>query len=72
MPLQGILSAEPQVRMTRAAEEGVGRAHELVGYFVGQSVGRLTSIRPAAAVFEEIVTDCDATLEMVRNGRIAI
>lgn len=72
MPLQGILSAEPQVRITRAAEEGEGRAGELVGYFVGQAVGRLNAIRPAAEVFDEIVTDCEATLARVRDGEIAI
>ena len=72
MPLQGILSAEPQVRITQAAEQGVGRADELVGYFVGQAVGRLRSIRPAAEVFAEIVADCEATLQRVRDGAIAL
>lgn len=72
MPLQGILSAEAQVRITRAAERGVGRAEDLVGYFVGQAVGRLNSIRPAAEVFEEIVTECAATLQKARSGEIAI
>lgn len=72
MPLQGILSAEPQVRITRAAEEGAGRADELVGYFVGQAVGRLAAIRPASEVFEEIVGDCEAALGRVRSGEIGV
>ncbi|MEZ5076812.1 MAG: nitronate monooxygenase family protein [Solirubrobacterales bacterium] len=72
MPLQGILSAEPQVRITRAAEAGAGRADELVGYFVGQAVGRLGGIRPAAEVFAEIVADCDAALARVRSGQISV
>ena len=70
MPLQGILSAEPQVRMTRAAESGDGRADEMVGYFVGQAAGRIARVRPAAEVVAEIVGDCEATLEGVREGRI--
>ena len=72
MPLQGILSAEPQVRMTRAAEAGQGRAEEVVGYFVGQAVGRLRHGRSVAEVFEEMITECDATLARVRSGDIAI
>jgi NAD(P)H-dependent flavin oxidoreductase YrpB (nitropropane dioxygenase family) len=62
MPLQGILTAEPQVRISRAAEAGVSGGRELAGYFVGQVVGRLRSVRPAAEVFTEIVRDCDEAL----------
>jgi hypothetical protein len=62
MPLQGILFAEPQVRISRAAEAGQGRAEELVNYFVGQAVGRLNAVRPAADVVEEIVSECDRIL----------
>jgi len=63
MPLQGILSAEPQVRISRAAEAGQGRAHELANYFVGQVVGRLDAVRPARVVVEEIVGDCRRILD---------
>jgi NAD(P)H-dependent flavin oxidoreductase YrpB (nitropropane dioxygenase family) len=62
MPLQGILAAEPWVRISRAAEAGDGRADELLTYFVGQVVGRLDAVRPAAEVVEEIVRDCEAIL----------
>jgi len=62
MPLQGILAAEPWVRISRAAEAGDGRAHELLTYFVGQVVGRLDAVRPAADVVEEMVGDCAAIL----------
>lgn len=62
MPLQGILSAEPQVRISRAAEAGEGRADELANYFVGQVVGRLSEVRPAAVVVEELVGDCERIL----------
>jgi NAD(P)H-dependent flavin oxidoreductase YrpB (nitropropane dioxygenase family) len=62
MPLQGILTAEPQVRISRAAEAGVEGGRELAGYFVGQVVGRLNAVRPAAEVFAEMVRDCEAAL----------
>jgi NAD(P)H-dependent flavin oxidoreductase YrpB (nitropropane dioxygenase family) len=62
MPLQGILAAEPWVRISRAAEAGEGRAEELLTYFVGQVVGRLDAVRPAADVVEEMVGDCAAIL----------
>ena len=63
MPHQGILYAEPQVRIARGAEQDAGRSRELATYFVGQVVGRLDSVRPAAVVFDEIVTDCAALIE---------
>jgi NAD(P)H-dependent flavin oxidoreductase YrpB (nitropropane dioxygenase family) len=62
MPLQGILAAEPWVRISRAAEAGEGRAEELLTYFVGQFVGRLHAARPAAEVVAEMVGDCAALL----------
>jgi NAD(P)H-dependent flavin oxidoreductase YrpB (nitropropane dioxygenase family) len=62
MPLQGILAAEPWVRISRAAEAGEGRAEELLTYFVGQVVGRLHAARPAAEVVAEMVGDCAALL----------
>ena len=63
MPHQGILYAEPQVRIARGAAADAGRSRELATYFVGQVVGRLDSVRPAAAIFDEIVTDCAALLD---------
>lgn len=65
MPYQGILYAEPQVRVSRAADAGHGPANELLTYFVGQVVGRLDRVRPAAEVFAEIVSDC----ERITRGR---
>jgi hypothetical protein len=49
-----------------AAEAGEGRANELVTYFVGQVVGRLDAVRPAAEVVEEIVGECAAILVSAR------
>jgi NAD(P)H-dependent flavin oxidoreductase YrpB (nitropropane dioxygenase family) len=62
MPHQGILYAEPQVRIARGAEADAGRSRELATYFVGQVVGRLNQVRPAAEVVEEMVTECAALL----------
>lgn len=58
MPHQGILYAEPQVRIARGAAAGAGRSRELATYFVGQVVGRLSDVRPAAEVVAEIVAEC--------------
>jgi NAD(P)H-dependent flavin oxidoreductase YrpB (nitropropane dioxygenase family) len=65
MPHQGILYAEPQVRLFRAADDGHPGATELVTYFVGQVVGRLNEVRPAADVYREIVTECEEILGSV-------
>jgi NAD(P)H-dependent flavin oxidoreductase YrpB (nitropropane dioxygenase family) len=62
MPHQGILYAEPQVRIARGAAAGAGRSRELATYFVGQVVGRLDQVRPAADVVAEIVDECAALL----------
>jgi len=63
MPHQGILYAEPQVRIARGAAVDAGRSRELATYFVGQVVGRLDRVLPAAAIFDEIVTDCAELLD---------
>ena len=62
MPHQGILYAEPQVRLFRASDDGHPGATDLVTYFVGQVVGRLNEVRPAADVYREIVTECEQIL----------
>lgn len=62
MPHQGILYAEPQVRISRAADDGHEPARELLTYFVGQVVGRLDRVRPAAEVFADIVRECEAAM----------
>jgi hypothetical protein len=38
------------------------RRNELLTYFVGQVVGRLDPVRPAAEVVDKIVSDCAAIL----------
>jgi NAD(P)H-dependent flavin oxidoreductase YrpB (nitropropane dioxygenase family) len=56
MPLQGVLVAEAQARIRRAAyREGSG-ANELVNYFVGQVVGQLDRVHTCRQVVLEMVT----------------
>lgn len=57
MPLQPLLVAEAIERIDRAASAGNEDAVQLANYFVGQVVGRLTSIKPARQVLQEMVTE---------------
>jgi NAD(P)H-dependent flavin oxidoreductase YrpB (nitropropane dioxygenase family) len=57
MPLQTILTAPAQQRVSRAAgREGSG-AQQLATYFVGQGVGLLDRIRPAREVVADMVAE---------------
>jgi NAD(P)H-dependent flavin oxidoreductase YrpB (nitropropane dioxygenase family) len=56
MPLQGALVGEAQTRIARSAASSAG-AEELAGYFVGQVVGRMDTVRPARQVVLEMVTE---------------
>jgi NAD(P)H-dependent flavin oxidoreductase YrpB (nitropropane dioxygenase family) len=67
MPHQGVLYAEPQVRVSRAADAGHRQATELLTYFAGQVVGRLDRVRPAAEVFAEITSECEAIMRGVER-----
>jgi NAD(P)H-dependent flavin oxidoreductase YrpB (nitropropane dioxygenase family) len=63
MPLQGILHNEAARKFTKAG------AKELVGFPVGQIVGRMNRVRPASEVVFDLVTECAETLE--RMGELA-
>jgi NAD(P)H-dependent flavin oxidoreductase YrpB (nitropropane dioxygenase family) len=57
MPLQTILTAGAQQRVSRAAgREGSG-AQQLATYFVGQGVGLLDRVRPAREVVADMVAE---------------
>jgi NAD(P)H-dependent flavin oxidoreductase YrpB (nitropropane dioxygenase family) len=57
MPLQTILTAPAQQRVSRAAgREGSG-AQQLATYFVGQGVGLMDRIRPAREVVADMVAE---------------
>jgi NAD(P)H-dependent flavin oxidoreductase YrpB (nitropropane dioxygenase family) len=56
MPLHGMLIAEAQGRIARAAAANPG-ARDLVNYFVGQAVGQMNQVKPAAQVVLEMVDE---------------
>jgi NAD(P)H-dependent flavin oxidoreductase YrpB (nitropropane dioxygenase family) len=56
MPLHGMLIAEAQGRIARAAATNPG-AKELVNYFVGQAVGQMNQVKPAAQVVLDMVDE---------------
>ncbi len=65
MPLQTLLIADARQRIEQDAAQGGEGGKELINYFVGQSVGMLNEIRPAAEVFRAMSEECDATLKRV-------
>ncbi len=56
MPLHGMLIAEAQMRMSRSAASNPG-AQQLVNYFVGQAVGQMNQVKPAAQVVLDMVEE---------------
>jgi NAD(P)H-dependent flavin oxidoreductase YrpB (nitropropane dioxygenase family) len=63
MPLHSLLTADARLRIEKdAAQDGEG-GKQLINYFVGQSVGMLNEIRPAAEVFRAMSEECDAVLK---------
>jgi NAD(P)H-dependent flavin oxidoreductase YrpB (nitropropane dioxygenase family) len=56
MPLHGMLIAEAQTRIARAAASNPG-AKDLVNYFVGQAVGQMNQVKPAAQVVLDMVEE---------------
>lgn len=63
MPLQTVLSADARQRIEKDALVGGEGGKQLINYFVGQSVGMLKTIRPAAEVLRTLNDECDATLK---------
>jgi NAD(P)H-dependent flavin oxidoreductase YrpB (nitropropane dioxygenase family) len=71
MPLQSMLVADAQMRIARGSlVEGSG-AHQLANYFVGQVVGQMNKVRPAAAVtigmIEEMIDACERLNTMLET-----
>jgi NAD(P)H-dependent flavin oxidoreductase YrpB (nitropropane dioxygenase family) len=56
MPLHGMLIADAQGRMRRSAATNEG-ARQLVNYFVGQAVGQMNQVKPAAQVVLDMVDE---------------
>jgi hypothetical protein len=57
MPLHTMLTAEAQTRVQRAASTSGSGAEQLITYFVGQVVGSMNSVRPAAQVVHDMVVE---------------
>jgi NAD(P)H-dependent flavin oxidoreductase YrpB (nitropropane dioxygenase family) len=67
MPLQPMLIAEASVRIDRAANDPSSKAAQLANYFVGQVVGSMNEVEPAARVVIEMVEELIDAMERV-NG----
>lgn len=65
MPLQMLLSAPARQRIEADAKEGGEGSKQLINYYVGQSVGMLNEIRPAAEVLRAMNEECEATLKRI-------
>ncbi|MGH9117591.1 MAG: NAD(P)H-dependent flavin oxidoreductase [Acidimicrobiales bacterium] len=57
MPLHGMLVAEAQARIARAATTSGSGAEELATYFVGQAVGMMNQVKPVKQVMYELVEE---------------
>jgi NAD(P)H-dependent flavin oxidoreductase YrpB (nitropropane dioxygenase family) len=64
MPLHGMLIADAQLRMSRSAASNDG-ANKLLNYFVGQAVGQMNQVKPAATVVLEMVEEFIEAAERV-------
>ncbi len=62
MPLQSLLTMDAQQSIQQDARQGGEGGKKLINYFVGQSVGMLKQIRPAAEVYQAIIQECEETL----------
>ena len=63
MPLHGLLTMEAQHSIQQDARQGGEGGKKLINYFVGQSVGMLNQVRPAAEVYQTMRDECDAVLK---------
>jgi len=69
MPLHGTLVARARRRIALDASRGGEGGKQLINYFVGQSVGMLKEIRPAAEVLHEMNDECDEVLRRIAPQR---
>lgn len=71
MPFMPMLSIAPMAAIDKAAEAGNPKARELVTYFVGQGVGLVESVRPAASIVqsfkEEFAEAIDALMDVAEG-----
>jgi NAD(P)H-dependent flavin oxidoreductase YrpB (nitropropane dioxygenase family) len=69
MPLQPLLNGEARMRIEDDALRGGEGGKQLINYFVGQAVGMLNDVRPAADVLREMNEECDAVLKRISQPR---
>ncbi len=68
MPLHGMLIAEAQRRIGRAAKNPGSGAERLVNYFVGQIVGSMNTVKPARQVVLDMVEEYIDTVQGLSRG----
>ncbi len=69
MPLLSLLTMDAQQSIQQDARRGGEGGKKLINYFVGQSVGMLNQVRPAAEVYQAMKEECEAVLK--RMGQLA-
>jgi NAD(P)H-dependent flavin oxidoreductase YrpB (nitropropane dioxygenase family) len=67
MPLQPILTAQAIARIDRSAHIAGSGAEKLANYFVGQIVGNMNQIKPAATVVFEMVDEFIDAINSVKG-----
>jgi len=60
---------DAQQSIQQDARRGGEGGKKLINYFVGQSVGMLNQVRPAAEVYQAMKEECEAVLK--RMGQLA-
>ncbi|HEX3604361.1 MAG TPA: nitronate monooxygenase family protein [Candidatus Dormibacteraeota bacterium] len=68
MPLHTMLTAEAQMRVQRSAATPGSGAERLITYFVGQVVGSMNTVRPAAQVVHDMVVEYLETVERLSDS----
>jgi NAD(P)H-dependent flavin oxidoreductase YrpB (nitropropane dioxygenase family) len=63
MPLQTVLVAEAQRRISRVAHKPGTGAQELATYFVGQVVGQMNEVKSARRVVQEMIEEYVAVMD---------
>lgn len=69
MPLQTLLTTEAIQHIQQDALQGGEGGKTLINYFVGQSVGMLNQIRPAAEVYQSMRDECEAVLQRLAQTK---
>ena len=67
MPLQPILTAAATRRIDRGAHDSTSGSAKLANYFVGQIVGSMNEVKPAAEVVMDMVKEFIEANEHVRS-----